>query len=93
MSEKDFNHIKEWLQPKLAERKLTLYKLTTLTEGQLTNASVHRWYKDTFRPTPEKLQLVCKVLSENPILEEGQPPRYEEVTLWEAMQQFTERPR
>lgn len=91
MSKKEFNHIKQWMHKKLTERKMSTNRLVLLTGNRVTNATLFRWYNDTFRPTPEKLQIVCETLSKLPIIEKGKPPRYEEVPLWEAMAQFSER--
>lgn len=93
MAERDFNHVKEWLQNKLAERKLSVNGFALKTGNHITAATIFRWFNDTFRPTPEKMLIVCKTLSDLPILEDGEPPRYEEVPLREAMARFTERPR
>lgn len=92
-NQRDFNHVKQWMEKKLAERKMSTNKLVLLTGNRINNASIFRWYNDTFRPTAEKMQIICETLSKLPILEEGKPPRFEEVPLHEAMAQFTEKPR
>jgi hypothetical protein len=91
--EKDYNHVKEWMEKKLAERQMSTNRLVLLTGNRINNASIFRWYNDTFRPTAEKMQIICETLSKLPILEEGRPPRYEDVPLREAMAQFSEKPR
>lgn len=88
---KEFNHIKQWMHKKLAERAMSTNKFALKTGNRITNASLFRWYNGTFRPTPEKLSIVCETLSRLPIMEEGKPPRFEEVPLWEALAQFSER--
>lgn len=93
MSARDYNNVKVWMNDKLAERNISLANFVVKTGHKITNASVFRWYADTFRPTPEKMDIVCKTLSNLPILEEGRPPRFEEVPLREGLAQFTERPR
>jgi len=90
---KDFNHIKEWLNGKLAERGLSVNKFVLKTGNQINTASIFRWYSDRFRPTPEKMMLVCDNLSAMPIVnEKGEPLRYEEVPLREGLAQFRHRP-
>lgn len=86
---KEFNYIREWLERKLSERKLSVSNLTVETGHRITNATIFRWYNGTFRPTTDKLDIVCKALSKIPILEEGRQPRFEEVSPWEALSQFT----
>ena len=96
MNEGDFNNIKDWLKEKLAERQMSTNMFVLKTGNRVTNATLFRWYNDTFRPNknnPDKLQIVCETLSQLPILEEGRPPRFEEVPLKEALAQYTEKPR
>lgn len=90
--EKDFNNIKVWLENKLYERGLSTSKMTRLTGYKISNASVFRWYNDTFRPTAEKMDIVCRTLSALPLTHVGGPPVYEEVHLADALRQFSERP-
>jgi hypothetical protein len=91
--EKDFNNVKVWMEKKLAERKMSTNRLVLLTGNRINNASIFRWYNDTYRPTAEKMQIICETLSKLPILEEGKPPRFEHVPLHEAMAQFSEKQR
>jgi hypothetical protein len=91
MKEQDFNYVKEWMHEKLAERKMSTNMFVIKTGYLLTNATVFRWYNDTFRPSEKSMQIVCDTLSLLPILEEGKPPRYEEVPLGEGMAQFSAR--
>jgi len=93
VSERDFNNVKVWLNGKLAERKISLSDFVVEAGLGITNATIFRWYNDTFRPTPEKMDIVCKTLSNLPILEEGRQPRFEHVPLREGLAQFTERAR
>lgn len=93
MSQKDFNHVKKWLTAKLAERGVSTNQFVVEMGEGITNASVFRWYNDTFRPSTEKMMLVCETLSRLPIKEEGRPPRYEKVPLEEGMAQFSIKPR
>lgn len=89
--DKDFNRVKEWMQEKLAERRISMSNFVVETGHKVTNATIFRWYNDTFRPTPEKMDIVCKTLSSLPIIEEGEQPRFEHVPLREGLAQFTER--
>lgn len=84
------NNIRSWLLAKLAERRMSTSRLTLMTGNRITNATLFRWYNGTFIPTPEKLSLVCETLSGLPILEEGKPPRFEEVLLREGLAQLNE---
>lgn len=93
MCDEDFNNVKPWLLSKLAERGISTSKLALLTGNQITPASIFRWYSDRFRPTVEKMELVCYTLSQIPIQKEGELPRYEEVPLREGLKQFSERRR
>ena len=90
---RDFNNVKAWMEQKLAERKMSTNKLVLLGGNKINTASIFRWYNDTFRPTPEKMQIVCETLSKLPILKDGEQPRYEDVPLSEALAQFSKRQR
>jgi hypothetical protein len=68
---------------KLKERKMSVGKLVVATGNLITNASIFRWMNGTSIATDDKLHLVCKALSNLPIIEEGKPPRYERVSLQE----------
>jgi hypothetical protein len=85
MGGKDFYNVKEWLQYKLAERKMSTNRFVLLTGNKVTNATIFRWYNGTFSPKEETMEIVCETLSRLPILKEGEPPRFEEVPLWEGM--------
>jgi hypothetical protein len=80
--------IKTWLLHKLAERQMSTNRFVQQTGNRITNASVFRWYNGTFRPTEEKLKIICETLTSLPISEKGKPLRYEEVRLEEALKQL-----
>lgn len=60
MEKRDFNHIKEWLEPLLAKRGLSAEKFARLCG--LSRASVYFYMNDCSRPTEETMATMCKVL-------------------------------
>jgi len=64
---KDFNHLKEWLEPKLAAKGLTPEKFAY--ECGITRAAVYFYLADTNRPSVQVMVRMCRVLGVP--LEEG----------------------
>lgn len=75
---------KRWLSEKLEDRQMSINYLTLKTGNQITNATIHRWFSGKHKPSVEKLELICRTLSQFPIKKEGEPPRYEHVSASEA---------
>jgi hypothetical protein len=86
----DFNNLKAWMTGKLAERKMNTHRFSQMTGDRISAVSIYRWYSGKFRPTDEKMLIVCETLSRLPIIEEGKPDRFEHVPLYEGMAQFSE---
>jgi transcriptional regulator with XRE-family HTH domain len=67
MPSKDFNHLEEWLLPKIKERKLSVEKFSRLVK--ISKASIYFWFNDVTRPDTQTMVRVCQVLGVP--LEEG----------------------
>lgn len=67
MFNRDFNHLEDWLLPKLRDRKLSVEKFANFVG--VSRAAVYHWLKDETRPDPETMVSVCQVLGVP--LEEG----------------------
>jgi histidinol phosphatase-like enzyme len=89
LSEKDFNHVEQWLRKKLEERGVSIHRFTLLTGFKISNASIHRWFRDVYRPSPETMKMVCETLSKLPIIEKDGSERFEEVPWSEGLKQYT----
>jgi transcriptional regulator with XRE-family HTH domain len=67
MPQNDYNHLKQWLLPKIRERKLSVEKFARLVK--ISRASVYFWFNDVTRPDEQTMARVCQVLGTP--LEEG----------------------
>lgn len=57
---KDFNNIREWLLPKLADRQQTIENFAR--ECGLSRASVYFYLTDKTRPESTTMKVMCDVL-------------------------------
>jgi transcriptional regulator with XRE-family HTH domain len=72
----DFNNIREWLQPLLNDRKLSVETFARMID--VTRTAVYNYMNDANRPDVETMVRMCKVLQRP--LEEGlatYTPRHE----------------
>jgi len=59
MSE-DFSNLGHWLKTKLAERELSVEKLSVLSG--ISRAGVYFYMNDTYRPTESTMKKICDAL-------------------------------
>lgn len=67
MDTSNFNHIKDWLDPKLDSMRMSIEELANATG--LTRASIYFYRSDTTRPDEQSMARICQVLGVP--LEEG----------------------
>jgi transcriptional regulator with XRE-family HTH domain len=67
MPNDDYNHLKEWLLPKIEKMGLSVEKFSRL--AKISRASVYYWFGDVTRPDDQTMARVCQVVGAP--LEEG----------------------
>lgn len=91
--QEDFNNLKQWLLPKLEARRMSVEDLAV--ESGVSRRSIYGWMDDTARPTTQKMAKIVHTLSAKKILKlragNVTGSTLEEVTLEDALQQYTER--
>lgn len=91
-TEKDFNNLGQWLPEKLEERRVTIDELSI--KAKLSRTIIYQWLKDEVRPSSKSILKVIHYLSTVPVWKKKRGEWYqevEEITLQEALSQYTER--
>lgn len=63
MKHRDYNHLKQWLLPKLDAKGLSFERFAQLVG--VSRASVYFWVEDVTRPSTQSMVKVCEVLGES----------------------------
>lgn len=65
--ERDFNHIRKWLEPKLEKMQISVEEFANAVG--ISRASIYNYFVDRYRPDTSSIVKMCRVL--NCPVEEG----------------------